>query len=230
MSLAGQGAVAIWHDLDREARDEFYAWHGEEHMPERVGIPGFLRGRRYVAIRADLEFFNLYEALSPEVVKGADYQNRLNNPTPWTRSTVTHFRNVARSLCRVAATFGRGQGGLAATWRYDVAEDEQERHRRAMAERILPAIAGRRGVAGVHLLIADPEASAVDTEERKVRAEKNKVPRWIVIVEGWGDAADFEALCQSVLPDATLLASGAATPIAVDVYRLQTVRTKTDWT
>jgi hypothetical protein len=112
MSLAGEGAVAIWHDIAPEGREEFYAWHGEEHMPERVGIPGFLRGRRYVAIRAELEFFNLYEASSPQVVIGVDYRARLENPTPWTVATVKHFRSVARSVCRVAATYGRGQGGL----------------------------------------------------------------------------------------------------------------------
>ena len=55
MSLAGEGAVAIWHDIAPEGREDFYAWHGEEHMPERVGIPGFLRGRRYVAIEAGLK-------------------------------------------------------------------------------------------------------------------------------------------------------------------------------
>ncbi|MBM3531267.1 MAG: hypothetical protein FJX62_24605, partial [Alphaproteobacteria bacterium] len=104
MSLAGEGAVAIWHDIVPEGREEFYAWHCSEHMPERVGIPGFLRGRRYAAIRADLEFFNLYEALSPQVVAGTDYQTRLNNPTPWTLAAVKHFRKVARSICRVAAT------------------------------------------------------------------------------------------------------------------------------
>ena len=38
MSLAGKGAVAIWHDIAEEARNEFYAWHGNEHMPERAGI------------------------------------------------------------------------------------------------------------------------------------------------------------------------------------------------
>ena len=43
-------------------------------MPERVGIPGFMRGQRYVALRADLAYFTLYEALSPEVVIGPDYQ------------------------------------------------------------------------------------------------------------------------------------------------------------
>src|SRR5690606_13279244 len=83
MALAGEGAVAIWHDLAPEGRAAFHAWHGEEHMPERVGIPGFLRGRRYVALSADLEYFNLYEALSPQVLTGADYQSRLNAPTPW---------------------------------------------------------------------------------------------------------------------------------------------------
>ena len=59
MSLSGLGAVAIWHDLVPEARDEFYDWHNREHMPERVGIPGFRRGRRYIAAAGGPEFFNL---------------------------------------------------------------------------------------------------------------------------------------------------------------------------
>ena len=62
MSLAGKGVVAIWHDLLPEAKDDFYEWHNREHMPERVGIPGFRRGRRYIAISGAPEFFNLYEA------------------------------------------------------------------------------------------------------------------------------------------------------------------------
>ena len=85
MSLAGLGVVAIWHDLLPEARDDFHEWHNREHMPERVGIPGFRRGRRYVAISGTPEFFNLYEADSPEILSGQDYLNRLNSPTAWTK-------------------------------------------------------------------------------------------------------------------------------------------------
>jgi hypothetical protein len=55
MSLAGEGAVVIWHDIAPEGRAQFYAWHGREHMPERLGIPGFLRGRRYVALAGSPE-------------------------------------------------------------------------------------------------------------------------------------------------------------------------------
>src|SRR5919206_91425 len=73
MSLAGKGAVAIWNDITAEGRGIFYAWHGHEHVPERVGIPGFLRGRCYVAIHGSPEYFTLYETDSPQTITGQDY-------------------------------------------------------------------------------------------------------------------------------------------------------------
>ena len=226
MSLLGEGAVAIWHDIAPEGRDEFYAWHGEEHMPERVAIPGFLRGRRYVAIRGDLEFFNLYETEHMGVVTGADYLARLNNPTPWTLSSVKHFRNVSRSLCGVAASAGHGQGGLIATWRYDVPDERAESHRKAIVEKIVPALAKKRLVAGAHFLVADKEASAVKTTEQKVRTENNRIPRWIVLLEGWGDAKAFDALCGEALSDRVLGELGAE-GAGYGLYQLQTTRGKT---
>lgn len=230
MSLSGEGAVAIWHDIAAEARDAFYAWHGEEHMPERVGIPGFLRGRRYVAVRPGVEFFNLYEAASPQVLDGTDYLARLNNPTPWTKATVPHFSNVARSICKVAASYGHGSGGLIATWRYSVSEDDAAEHRRAMCERILPALAGRPGVAGAHLLIADISASAVKTAEQRVRSEANVIPGWVVLLEGWGDEDVFADLCEEALSDKVLSGAGAAGPAENGIFRLQATRLKTAWT
>ena len=47
MSLAGQAVVAIWNGIAEEGRTDFYEWHNREHMPERVGIPGFEAGRRW---------------------------------------------------------------------------------------------------------------------------------------------------------------------------------------
>ena len=120
MSLYGHGAVTIWHDLLPQAKDNFYAWHNHEHMPERVGIPGFRRGRRYIAERGVPEYFNLYEADSPEVLSGQDYLNRLNAPTPWTREVVVSFRNVTRAICRVVFSGGVGQGGHMLTLRFDL--------------------------------------------------------------------------------------------------------------
>ena len=229
MSLAGEGAVAIWHDIAPEGRDEFYAWHGQEHMPERVGIPGFLRGRRYVAIEADLEFFNLYEALSVETLKGQDYTARVNAPTPWTLSAVKHFRSVARSICRVAHSAGPAQGGLIATLRYDVAEENAAGHRDALVRKTIPDLLAKRGIAGAHLLVADGEASGVATAEQKARGVANAVPRWVLLLEGWGDEADFVALAKRELAPAALDAIGASGPYSLGLYRHQITRTRTAW-
>ena len=227
MSLAGKGAVAIWHDIAPEGREAFYAWHGREHMPERTGIPGFLRGRRYVSVRGAPEYFNLYETVSRFTVTGADYLARLNAPTPWTVATVKHFRNVARSLCEVAASLGEGQGGLIATLRYDVDPARAADHRKRLAQETLAEITDACGVAGCHLLIADEAASAVDTAEKRVRGEKNAIPRWIVLIEGWGDAEPFGALCDEVLTDAAF--EDALAPPDLGVYRLQNSRGKLPW-
>lgn len=229
MSLAGEGAVAIWHDVAPEGRTEFYAWHGEEHMPERVGIPGFLRGRRYIAIDADLEFFNLYEAQSVEVLKGQDYTARVNAPTPWTFSAVKHFRSVSRAICRVSHTSGPAQGGLIATLRYDVPDNIASAHKAALLRGLVPDLLATRGVAGVHLLTADAQASGVATAEQKARGVANAVPRWVLLLEGWGDEAEFVALAREQLSAEELQALGGEGPFSLGLYRHQVTRTKTAW-
>ena len=219
MALAGTGAVAIWHDIAPEGRAEFYAWHGEEHMPERAAIPGFVRGRRYVALEGAPEFFNLYETAAPAVLTGPDYLARLNAPTPRTRSAVQHFRGVARSLCEVAATHGEGQGGLIATYRYDVGDANAVRHRARMSA-TLERIGGQAGIAGAHLLVTDPQASAVETAERKARGTATLVPPWIVLIEGWGDIEPFTVFSRTFAAEADF--AGAVPDRAV--YRLQNTR------
>ncbi|MEI5667454.1 hypothetical protein WBO78_21075 [Bosea sp. CCNWLW174] len=229
MSLAGEGAVAIWHDIAPEGRAEFYAWHGEEHMPERVGIPGFLRGRRYVAIDADLEFFNLYETQTVEVLKGQDYTARVNAPTPWTFSAVKHFRSVARAICRVSHTSGPAQGGLIATLRYDVPDNIASAHKAALLRGLVPDLLATRGVAGVHLLTADAQASGVATAEQKARGVANAVPRSVLLLEGWGDEAEFIALARESLSAEELQALGGEGPFSLGLYRHQITRAKTAW-
>ncbi len=222
MALLGTGAVAIWHDIAEEGRDAFYAWHGREHMPERVAIPGFNRGRRYVALAARAEFFNLYEAEDPGVLSGPDYLARLNHPTPWTVSTVRHFRNVARSVCRVLVSTGVGTGGLIATWRYALASGSSTRHAEAVAG-LLEALLEDPHVAAAHLLAADPAASSVETAERRARGGRNEVPPWILLVEGWGDREPFEALCRGTAIAERLSAAGVAAEAEFGLYRLQAV-------
>ena len=225
MSLSGLGMVAIWHDLVPEVRDEFHEWHNREHMPERVGIPGFHRGRRYAVIGSGPEYFNLYEASSIETLAGQDYLQRLNAPTAWTQRVVPSFRHVSRSLCRVAFTLGVGSGGVMLTLRFAVPEAEVEATTKALCTRLLPPLAYRKGVAGVHLGIADRVASSVETAEKRVRAEATLVPSWVVLIEGNG-VPEVDAACAELMP---ALAAAGADAMEQSRYRLEFTRLKTPW-
>jgi len=189
MSLSGLGTVTIWHDLLPEAKEAFYEWHNREHMPERVGIPGFLRGRRYIALQGAPEYFNLYEADSPAVLAGQDYLTRLNTPTPWTRELVASFRNVARAICRVLYSAGVGQGGCMLTLRFDVPESSAQTVTDLLRQHVLPPLVDRKGIVGVHLCRADEPGSQIETAEKKLRNQDTQVPRWIILVEGISAAA-----------------------------------------
>ncbi len=226
MSLAGEGLIAIWNGVAPEMRDDIYEWHNREHIPERVGIAGFRRGRRYRAIEADVEFFTLYETDTPLVHTGSDYTARLNDPTPWTRRSIGGFLDTSRSLCRVAASFGTGQGGLLVTYRYDVAPGREEDQRRLLAHQILPALAEAPGIVGAHLGIADQAASAIETAEKKDVA-KPLIPNWVILLEGGSEAAPLLAACDAALAEARLIAAGALAPIRRGLYQLQYTRLKT---
>jgi len=185
--LAGEGAIAIWNGISEEGRADFYAWHLSEHMPERVGIPGFLRGRRYRAAddKTQPEFFTLYETQTFEVTQGVDYFNRLNAPTAWTKRATAHFKTTSRSLARVVASFGVGSGGALLTLRFDIEESEQKKLASLMME-----AAALPQVTGAHILKGDDEASGIKTAESKDRKDFEQPARWVILVE----ACSLEAL------------------------------------
>jgi hypothetical protein len=226
MSLAGEGLIAIWNGVTPEARDDIYEWHNREHMPERVAIAGFRRGRRYRAIEADVEFFTLYETDTPLVHTGSDYTARLNTPTPWTQRAITGFLDTSRSLCWVAVSVGTGQGGLLVTYRYDVAPGREEEQRCLLAHQVLPALADAPGVVGAHLGIADRAASAIQTAEKK-DLPPVLVPNWVILVEGGSEVPALLAACDTMLPATRLIAAGAVAPVLRGLYQLQYTRLKT---
>ena len=175
MSLAGTGVVAIWHDLLPEAKDDFYEWHNREHMPERVGIPGFRRGRRYIAVEGTPEFFNLYEADSPEVLGGPGLPR-----SPQRADGMDEARRAVVPQ-RGALDLPRGVHERRGQRRHD-ADDALRHRRRASRGRDRSADRASPAVARVAQR-ASPECTSVSPTSRSARSKlrrKKRAPtrRW----------------------------------------------------
>ncbi len=222
--LAGEAFVAIWHDIAPEGLQTFYEWHHREHMPERLAIPGFRRGRRYLRVEGDgQDFFNLYEVDTFEVLVGPDYLARLNAPTQWTKQAVAHFRNVTRGLCRVAGSQGIGQGGTIATLRFAVAQGRDESLRRFLLREAFPALLNSIGILGAHLGVTDEPGSKVETAERQARSNSTDVPPWVLLVQGIS-AEHLRRACAEPLAASALTLHGATAAPLIGIYRLEATR------
>ena len=172
--MLGKAAVAMWWDIASEVRAEWEDWHTSEHMPERLAIPGFLRGSRWIA--GESSYFVLYEAAELATVTSGAYLERLNDPTPWSRQMMPHHRNMVRSLCALRAGWGGGLPHALATIRFSPTSH-------------LPKLPQGRGLTGAHLLESQPMAGAPQTAEQQIRGGDASAD-WVMLVGGY----DLEAV------------------------------------
>ena len=113
MPLLGQAAMLLTFDVAAEALTEHDDWHTHEHLPERLSIPGFIRGTRWISLGEQPRYFVIYEVAQLTTLTSEVYLQRLNNPTPWTSKMMTRYRSMSRGFCSVTATFGLGVGHVA---------------------------------------------------------------------------------------------------------------------
>jgi hypothetical protein len=170
--MLGTAAVAMWWDVAPEMKAEFEDWHSHEHIPERLAIPGFLRGARWIAASGEPSYFVLYEVDSLATLTSGPYMERLNDPTPWSRKMMPHHRNMVRNLCEVRASFGRGVAQALAR-----IEVELPAH-------ALSVLTERSGLTAAHLLESRPMAGMAQTVEQKIRGGDAEAT-WITLIGGY---------------------------------------------
>jgi hypothetical protein len=100
----GRGLLMVYTDVPAEHEDEFNRWYNEEHIAERLSIPGVLNAARYVAVRGGPKYLACYELDAPETYFSKTWQHYLKNPTPWSQRMSpdvigqNFIRNVYRLL------------------------------------------------------------------------------------------------------------------------------------
>jgi hypothetical protein len=203
------GILAIWNDMDAEHEDFYEQWYMSEHFPERLGVPGFRRGRRYEAVEADRRYFSFYELDDPDVLFSPAYLARLGAPTAWTQRIMRVWKGMVRTACERVERTGHALGGYVVAARWEAP---------AVPE---PGIADRTREA-----LADPSVVAVDvwracerqnapTREAETRGTPDRLITAAMVVEATRLSSASRAV--ALLP--TLLADLPA-PRSLGLYRL----------
>jgi len=96
----GAGLLMVWCDVPADKEPDFNRWYNEEHLAERMSVPGFLSAARYEAVKNGPKHLAVYELENAAVMESEAYKKVSNNPTPWTQRSgpqavaTTFIRNV----------------------------------------------------------------------------------------------------------------------------------------
>jgi len=156
------GILAIFNNVAPGREAEFEEWFQHEHLAERIAVPGFLLGRRHEAVAGEPRYFNFYVTTSSAILKSPAYLDRLDHPTPMTRTVMSEiFKDMIRTVCDRVFRGGGLRGTGVVTVRFGQRPDEAAL--RSEIERLIrdPAVA-----CGEIWLAADRRDFPISMEER----------------------------------------------------------------
>ena len=174
-----KGLMVFLAHFEPQHQQAYRQWHNAEHIPERVGIPGFLLGRRYLAADDATRFLMCYDTLGEQVLVSDAYLHALNHPTPWTREALTWFRNPDRNVYTLLSSRGAAAPSAApvlAVARFDAGA--------------LPAGGLPGGVTRLALYQLDGAGSSVRTQEAGIHGARSAQDGGLL----WLECSDVQLL------------------------------------
>lgn len=145
------GVLAIWTDIAPELEADFNEWYWREHLPERLSVPGFRQGWRYVAVAGVPRYFTWYALDDVAALISPAYRARLDAPTDWTRRIMPGFRNTTRAIFHPSDVLGAACGAAALSFRFTPIAAERARLDAWLRTTFMPALHSRPGIVRVQL-------------------------------------------------------------------------------
>ena len=189
MSLLGSAVLVNWGGIMPDKEDDYNQWHSKEHMPERISLPGFLRGYRAMGIEGtnlNHKYFMMYEAKNKEVFVSKEYLERLNNPTRWTKEILSNYVSPSRTICSVISSKSIGSGNFILTVRF-LDEQFNKNHDLEQLKVFISKVTEFQNITGMHFIVGDKSFGQMNTEEKKYRSSQGKQDQIIsqaIILEG----------------------------------------------
>ena len=104
-----KGLLLMMTDIDPPNEEDFNRWYEEEHLVERMAIPGFINARRFTALEGGPKYLALYDLESPEVLQSAPYRHIVGpasrrGPSAWRASS-----RISAAMCMCPSVRGSGE-------------------------------------------------------------------------------------------------------------------------
>lgn len=186
----GLGLLMVYTDVAPGHEDEFNRWYNEEHIPERLSIPGVLNAARYTAVQGGPKHLACYELDAPEAWYSDAWQYWLDNPTDWSQRMspgvvgTTYIRNLYRLIYPGEAAEETAQADMAPVLlvgRMSVPPDLEDRFNQAYNTERLPEcysvpgyVRGRRFQA----VMGEPKYTTIHEMESLQVAQSREWDAW----------------------------------------------------
>lgn len=98
-STPATAALAVFWRVPQGIVEEFEEFYDREHIPERMGVPGFLTGVRRVDLHQPTRQLALFDLADAEVLEGGAYRALGAAPSAWARRIVRLCEVTERLVC-----------------------------------------------------------------------------------------------------------------------------------
>ena len=172
--MANKGFLLVLMHCPHNLEDEFNAWYDTEHIPERLSVPGFETGLRFLCIDGAPRYLAMYDLKSLDVLDSQAYrQVSGDHNNPWTRrvtSRVRIYRSAGNQIYpgnhvtqRAARLLLLRFRGLAATAEGTVVAGMRENFERLPQTRQVRVLAYDTGSGIDYLGLVEARARVADT-------------------------------------------------------------------
>jgi hypothetical protein len=177
------GVLLAMNDIPKGMDEEFTRWYREEHLPERLALPGFIRARRYRSVDGQPNYMVVYDCDSAEVLASKPYCDSIADPTPWTRKIMPHFLNMERSACRETWAAGTGTGGTAIVTHCKPMQGREDDARRFIRQEFGPRLMQNGCIVRIALWESDAAITGIANVERDLRPGPDASADWVLFIE-----------------------------------------------
>lgn len=217
--LRGNGVLIVWVDIAAEAKRDADRWYVDEHLPERIVHAGYLRARRFVAVRGDPEYMSIFEAQTPQALANEGYARITSRINPRSHRIRAAFTRCIRSTHRRLLSFGDAEGmvTVCCRFKFTTKKNREEYETWAMGQ-FEPWARAHEAVVAGHALTSAMEVRRHMDQFRET-GQNDEWTEGVLLVELIQDTDADQQLLQSLSRTGLARAGVNAVEVETGIYR-----------